>query len=96
MFESLESRQLMSATLASETSLIPTPQPTTADSQPVARKAGGQQHEYLVVTLKEVYITTYSGLIADAVLRRAAQKKTKPRDGEPRGLICAFELSRRT
>ena len=62
MFESLESRQLLSTTtLAGETTVpSPTTQAPPSDTQPVARKAGAQQQEYFVVKLNEVYVTSYT------------------------------------
>ena len=61
MFENLESRQFMSVTL-------PTVNVTDGTSNTImvgeaatdttsARKAGKEQHEYLIVTMKDVYIT---------------------------------------
>ena len=63
MFESLESRQLFSATLTA-TALTAEPTPTAAVEADAtttqARKAGSGQHEYLIVKLKEVYVTGVS------------------------------------
>ena len=64
MFESLEDRQFMSVTPATVaitdgTSNTLQTSEVTADTT-VDRKAGKGQHEYLVVTMKEVLISGYS------------------------------------
>jgi hypothetical protein len=62
MFESLEDRQFMSITPATAaitdgTSNTLQVSEVNADTTAVARKAGKGQQEYLIVTMKEVFIT---------------------------------------
>jgi hypothetical protein len=65
MFESLENRQLMSATLTTaaisdgtSNTIMVAEVNTTATT--LARKAGKGQQEYLVVTMSDVLISSYS------------------------------------
>lgn len=62
MFESLEDRQFMSITPATTaitdgTSNTLQTSEVSADTTVVARKAGKDQHEYLIFTMKEVLIS---------------------------------------
>ena len=63
MFEALESRQLFSVTLtATDPTAAPAPiAPIEVDAATTQmRKAGGSQQDYMVVTLKEVYVAGWS------------------------------------
>jgi hypothetical protein len=61
MIETLESRQFLSATLAGE-AVAPRDDAPTVESKATltVRKAGGGQQEYLVVTMSDVLISSYS------------------------------------
>jgi hypothetical protein len=63
MFETLETRQFLSATLTTDTaptSTGTTVQPTSVDADAVQHRSGGDREKYMEFKLKEVMISGYS------------------------------------
>ena len=62
MFETLETRQFLSATPAADAPITDTSSAPAVDAQPTTdvRKAGETQQEYLAYKMKSCFITSYN------------------------------------